>query len=271
MQIELTRGQVATVDDVDADWVLQHNWQAQRAGRTWYAKAKIGGRVVKLHRAIAERAGLTIHGMQVDHVNGDGLDNRRANLRVATATENMRHQTRKAAGKSSHYKGVSWDRRAGKWYACINVDGQHVKLGRFDSEIVAAAAYDAAACHYFGVWAATGVAVAPAAPSPAPAAPAGPSTPRKCGRASSRYLRTSLHPSGKWSAQVKDAAGRLHHVPGHSSDETEMALFADILARDLRPGAALRFNFPGVVATLPPLALITGEQIVAAIATAHGG
>lgn len=258
---------IALVSDDDAAWALQHNWQAQRANRTWYAKTLIDGRTVKLHRAIAERAGLTIDGMQVDHVNGDGLDNQRGNLRVATGRQNMRHQTRKARGCSSRFKGVSWNAKAGRWYACIVVDGRHVNLGLHDSETDAAAAYDAAAREHFGDFAATGV-VAANDVGPAPVL-AEPSTPRKCGRMSSRYLRTSLHPSGKWSAQAKDGQGKLHHVPGLSLDEQEMALFADILARDLRPGVALRFNFPEIIAELPPLNDISDEQIGLALAAAR--
>jgi hypothetical protein len=261
VEIPLTRGLVAQVSEVDAAWVQQHNWQAQRANRTWYAKTLIDGRTVKLHRAIAERAGLTIDGMQVDHVNGDGLDDRRENLRVATGRENMRHQTRKARGCSSQHKGVSWNGKAGRWYACIVVDGRHVNLGLHDSETDAAAVYDAAAREHFGDFAAVGVVVAN---DVEPVGAAGPSTPRKCRATSSRYLRTSRHRlTGKWSAQVKGRDGKLVHVPGLSESAEEMALFADILARHVH-GDGARLNFPELVATLPPLLQISPEQIGAA-------
>jgi hypothetical protein len=86
----------------------------------------------------------TPDGMTTDHINGDGLDNRRCNLRVCTWSQNRRNQTRKMEGCTSRFRGVSWDPPNGKWRAAIRVDGGRIALGRFVSEYDAAGAYDAA-------------------------------------------------------------------------------------------------------------------------------
>ena len=87
--------------------------------------------------------------MITDHRNGNGLDNRRANLRICTLSEN-RMSSRKREGCSSQYKGIAWDKYRQKWQAYINVDGKRQHLGRFEDEREAARAYDQAAKKRFG-------------------------------------------------------------------------------------------------------------------------
>jgi len=89
-------------------------------------------------------------GRRVDHINGNGLDNRRSNLRIATSQQNNRN--RKICNlNTSGFKGVRLDRN--KWRADIRIDGKRKNLGRFVNPEAAAAAYDEAARKYFGEFA----------------------------------------------------------------------------------------------------------------------
>ena len=141
-QILLSRGKEALVDDEDGDRIGQFDWYAMRAPRTWYATGRAGGRALLLmHRFIL---GLGSQDPDIDHINGNGLDNRRENLRLATASQNLLNQWTIHPHKTARFKGVHWDSERGLWLAQIKVDGQHVFLGRFGDEDEAARAYDRA-------------------------------------------------------------------------------------------------------------------------------
>lgn len=146
--IPLTQGLVALVDEEDYDIVRVHKWLAHRDGRTFYAEravAREGGRqrTVRLHTFLT---GWPL----VDHRNGDGLDNRRANLRPATKSQNSANRPI-GRNNSSGFKGV--DRNKGQWRAQIRVSGTKFHLGYFDSAEAAAGAYDLAAVEAFGEFA----------------------------------------------------------------------------------------------------------------------
>lgn len=91
---------------------------------------------------------------EVDHKNGEGLDNRKMNLRVATHSQNKQN-SRKQVECSSRFKGVHWNINESKWQVRIQVNGQRVHLGYFDDEEIAAQVYDQAAKQEFGEYACT--------------------------------------------------------------------------------------------------------------------
>ena len=139
--IPLSKGYVAIVDDDDFAAVSVYKWCAQVSHWGAYAKrtVKKGGRkkCVMLHKEIF---GSLPPGMLVDHINGDTLDNRRANLRAVNKYEHAQN-TAKRSDNSSGHRGVSFCRFSGKWRAEISANGRRVRIGRFDSVEKAAAAY----------------------------------------------------------------------------------------------------------------------------------
>lgn len=151
VSIPLTQGQTALIDEADADLVRQFRWRAFRCGHTWYAIRDVR---LETGRRSVQQMHTFITGFAVtDHINGNGLDNRRANLRDATQAQNCRN-TRKRSGSSSRFKGVAWFRRTRRWAAQIQHEGKIISLGYHASEEGAALAYDAAARAYFGEFAA---------------------------------------------------------------------------------------------------------------------
>ena len=136
MLIQLTRGKVAIIDDEDWPLLSGYRWGWSKHGYTWYAQTRINKRVVSMHRVLC---GLTVgDGKEVDHVDGDGLNNRRLNLRVCTHAGNQRN-AQKRIDNSTGYKGVY--RQANRFVAGIKVDGKQMYLGRFDTAEQAHLAY----------------------------------------------------------------------------------------------------------------------------------
>lgn len=132
----LGNGMVATVDTIDADILRGQPW--------WWHGRYVKGNQTYLHRAVVERQYGTIPpGLVVDHIDGDPLNNRRLNLRICLQAENVRNNKPKA-GKKSRYKGV-FPQISGRWTAQITYKGKRKCLGTYDTEEIAAAAYDNAA------------------------------------------------------------------------------------------------------------------------------
>jgi len=156
--VGLSRGQWALVDDVDYDAVSAHLWSFSRPLRrgpqfSGYAvRTPKQGHTQFLHRFIWERMGVSEPGADVDHVNGDGLDNRRSNLRVASRSMNNANM-RLRCDSQSGFKGVS--RRRYAWVAQIKAQGSVKYIGSFRTARDAARAYDAAALKFFGPFAKT--------------------------------------------------------------------------------------------------------------------
>ncbi len=142
------------VDDDDLCELLKYNWTSSFDGYCWrvYRSAKIEGehghrckrKIIFMHRQIMNAQ----PGQEIDHINHDGLDNRKRNLRFCTHAQNMQNR-RKVPNTSSKYKGVTWDKKKGKWMAIIMKEGRNNFLGYFTSEVAAARAYDKKALELF--------------------------------------------------------------------------------------------------------------------------
>ena len=154
-RIPLTQGKFAIVDPEDYDKLAKYKWFAARFERGFYAlrtakDSKGRQRNVRMHREIMGEP----KGKIIDHINHDGLDNRRANLRVATRQQNTWNKRKQRGNCSSQYKGVTWFKRAGKWQARITCNGKSIFIGYFDDQISAARAYDVKAAELYGDYAA---------------------------------------------------------------------------------------------------------------------
>jgi hypothetical protein len=140
--IALTQCREAIIDSDDVVLVDGYNWFARRDRNTFYAITNspcdaFGKRTtILLHRLLLNPPA----GLLVDHIDGNGLNNRRANLRVATAAQNNCNQGIRSDNKSGH-RGVVWSKKDKRWYARIRADGIQRHLGIFDRLEDAASAY----------------------------------------------------------------------------------------------------------------------------------
>lgn len=146
--ISVSNGRVTViVDAADYDAVSKHRWHLC-GGKVGYLRRYVGraanGKTLYLHR---ELMGCPV-GKYIDHINGDPFDNRRCNLRVATAFQSSGN-VRKRKGTSSRFKGVSWDSRYQRWVVWVGPKN----IGRFKDEIEAARAYNDVARQVFGEFA----------------------------------------------------------------------------------------------------------------------
>lgn len=138
------------VDDEDFDYLSQWTWSVHVGKTNIYAYRKVGRGHIFMHQAILPN----LTGVEVDHKDGNGLDNRRENLRACTHYQNISNR-RVGSDNTSVYTGVSFDKRYSKWRAQICIHGTTIRLGCFPSSEGAARAYDAAAIQYRGEYAKT--------------------------------------------------------------------------------------------------------------------
>lgn len=138
--IPLTNGYEAIIDSADVPLVNKWNWSAKVEEHTVYARRGISIKgkhhTIKLHRMILS----VPDGIEVDHKDGNGLNNRRSNLRTATRSQNMCNKSIQRNCKSG-VKGVCWEKNRNRWKAEIRFEGKKKYLGSFASKEEACAAY----------------------------------------------------------------------------------------------------------------------------------
>lgn len=137
--IPLTKGMFAKVDNEDFNEVSKYNWCL--SNNSYAYNSSLGF----MHRFIMK----TPEGMDTDHINHDGIDNRKQNLRICMTVENCRNQ-RPRTSKKSKYKGVFYSKTMNKWESSIKFEDKKIKLGYFKNEIDAAVEYDKKAMLLFG-------------------------------------------------------------------------------------------------------------------------
>lgn len=156
-EIKLTKGLFALVDDEAFEWLNQWKWCGRRDKKNQYAMRGIAWRdssnkkkttEISMHRLIMDAP----KGLQVDHIDGNGLNNQRNNLRLCTKTQNL-YNRRVNKSIVSGYKGVSSCPKGKPWAARISVDGVERHLGKFDCRHQAARAYNHAATELHGEFA----------------------------------------------------------------------------------------------------------------------
>jgi hypothetical protein len=144
-RVPLTQGLFATVDAADYEEISKYKWSASRVGNKVYAQARINGRTVAMHRFLV----CPPKGHQVDHIDGNGLNNCRSNLRICTAGQNQAN--RRPRPGSSRFVGVT--RRGDRWEAWITHRGKWYSLGYHADEVDAAKARDRKAVGLHGMYA----------------------------------------------------------------------------------------------------------------------
>ena len=152
-RIPLTDGKYAIVDPPDYYRFGSLDWCANEFSYGTYAvrlnnKGDKSPKILSLHRLIIDAP----PGLLVDHQNGNPLDDRLANLRLATNAQNSCNR-KKRKNTSSKYFGVSYINKFGKWRVKIKKNGKEFHIGYFSDEIEAAHAYDEAAKKYHGIFA----------------------------------------------------------------------------------------------------------------------
>lgn len=139
-----------TVDEEDYDELIKHTWSVSKTGNgSLYASTSINCKKVKMHRMILN---VNDKKILIDHKNHDGLNNTKSNIRECTIRQNNINK-RSRKNSSSKYLGVSLYKRDNRWRADVRVNGKTIWIGYFDTEELAAKAYDKAALKHHGEFA----------------------------------------------------------------------------------------------------------------------
>lgn len=148
-EIQLTQGFVAFVDDEDYERINKHKWYVMAARHGWRAGTRYnpGDKTsTYMHSLVLQTA------QTVDHIDRNGLNNQKSNLRLCTTSQNVANSG-KRSNNTSGFKGVYFCKCTNKWRAEIKVDGNKKCLGRYSTKEEAALAYNTGAKHYFGEFA----------------------------------------------------------------------------------------------------------------------
>lgn len=158
--ISLSQGKTAIVDTEDYEWLVERKWSLHHTSnrRNFYAITPdcfaVPQKNLFMHREILLRYGHELGKLQVDHINGNGLDNRKCNLRLVTQAQNcMNMRARSNDQKTSIYKGVRFHKTSKRWEAYIRCQYKRIHIGSFKTESEAAIAYNWKALELFGEFA----------------------------------------------------------------------------------------------------------------------
>lgn len=144
--IYLTNGGETLVDAWNYDELNQWHWQHTR---THYVSGTVNKRKTLMHRLIMG----ALPGQQVDHVDGNRMNNQEHNLRLCTASQNHANTTKRGGKSTSQYKGIHWNGRISRWRVEIAYHGKRYRLNSYADEIDAACAYNEKAKELFGEFA----------------------------------------------------------------------------------------------------------------------
>lgn len=152
LSIPLSEDKFVLIDEEDYGLISQYTWHPFQGGHTWYAVSYVNRcgirQKFRMHRVLLNAPAK----LQVDHINGNGLDNRRSNIRLATKVQNGWNRG-KRAHSTSCFKGVTHRSDSGKWSAKIQQNNVVYRLGVFETEVEAARVYDDTARKLFGEYA----------------------------------------------------------------------------------------------------------------------
>ncbi len=143
MVICLNNGLSCIVDDEDFDKVSRHTWYCQKSGKNRYAASRTNGKFVYMHKII-------MHCNLIDHINGNGLDNRKCNLRSSNKSLNSVNSQKRDGNNTSKFKGVSFRVDRNRWRSVVTKDKKTYFLGHFFTELDAAKAYNTKVLELFG-------------------------------------------------------------------------------------------------------------------------
>lgn len=147
-EIQLTQGKVALVDDEDFEELNRFKWTAFKARKKYYVIRRDGeGKGFLIHREILK---ITDAKIEVDHIDGNTLNNTRANLRPVNKSQNMCNRTGVASHNTSGFRGVVYDKVNKNWISKLGFRGKSIHMGRFDTPEEAAKAFDKKAKELFG-------------------------------------------------------------------------------------------------------------------------
>ena len=151
IKIELTQGKFALIDDEDFELISRYKWYFSKLSLNYgrvVTRCKKKVKNIKMHRLIMNAPDF----FEVDHINGNTLDNRKINLRLVTHSQNQKNMKTHKDNKSG-YKGVSWHKKAKKWQVHIKLNNKKGYLGLFLTKEEGALAYNKAALKHFGEFA----------------------------------------------------------------------------------------------------------------------
>lgn len=147
-EIKLTNSEkVALVDDEDYPVFCRHRWMLQKIRTNNYAVTTVMNKNAYLHRLVMGSPNIGRQNRMIDHINHNGLDNRKCNLRWVTHSQNAQNKRSEAI---KGLRGVFWDKGTNKWSASIGYNCKTIRLGAFENEKDAAKTYDKWALFLFG-------------------------------------------------------------------------------------------------------------------------